>query len=143
MKRWNFKGGSASHGNSLSHRTLGSTGQCQDPGKVFKNKKMAGHMGVDRRTIQNLYVLKIDTVRQLVYVKGAVPGTNGNYVRIVDAVKGPFYPSDIPPPFPTYFEPPSSNIINNDDDNTPIENQIFAPTSETDAGIFKVPDDPY
>ena len=137
MKRWNFKGGSASHGNSLSHRTLGSTGQCQDPGKVFKNKKMAGHMGVDRRTVQNLYVLKIDTDRQLVYVKGAVPGNNGNFVRIVDAVKGPFYPNNTPPPFPTYLEPPAI------DKSLPSETQIYAPTPENDPGIFKVPDDPY
>ena len=74
MKRWGFGGQPASHGNSLSHRAIGGTGARQDPGRVFKNKKMAGRMGSARRTIQNLMVLKIDPVRDLLYIKGAVPG---------------------------------------------------------------------
>ena len=92
MKRHNFKGGRASHGNSLNHRTPGSTGQRQDPGKVFKGKKMPGNMGNDRVTVQNLHVLKIDITRDLLYVKGAVPGVRGSFLRLQDAVKGPFYP---------------------------------------------------
>lgn len=100
MKRHNFKGMRATHGVSVSHRALGSTGQCQDPGRVFKGKKMAGRMGVDRITIQNLKVYKIDEARNLVYVKGHVPGNAGGFVRISDAVKGPNFPA--PPPFPTF-----------------------------------------
>jgi large subunit ribosomal protein L3 len=79
MKRWNFGGGRASHGASLSHRILGSTGMRQDPGKVFKNKKMPGRMGSDRVTVQNLTVIKIDPQRDLLFVKGAVPGSNGKF----------------------------------------------------------------
>lgn len=92
MKRHNFAGGRASHGNSLNHRTLGSTGCRQDPGKVFKGKKMAGRMGGDRKTIQNMKVLKIDVTRNLLYVQGSVPGQKGAFLRVTDAVKGPFYP---------------------------------------------------
>jgi len=92
MKRHNFKGGRASHGNSLNHRTPGSTGQRQDPGKVFKGKKMPGNMGNDRVTVQNLHVLKIDVTRNLLFVHGAVPGQKGAFLRVQDAVKGPFYP---------------------------------------------------
>jgi large subunit ribosomal protein L3 len=87
MKRWGFKGLRASHGVSLSHRSHGSTGQCQDPGKVFKGKKMAGHMGDRRVTVQNLEVVGIDHERGLLLVKGAVPGARGGYVRVTDAVK--------------------------------------------------------
>jgi large subunit ribosomal protein L3 len=87
MKRWGFKGLRASHGVSLSHRSHGSTGNRQDPGKVFKGKKMAGHMGDRRVTVQNLEVVGIDRERGLVLVKGAVPGTRGGYVRITDAAK--------------------------------------------------------
>lgn len=101
MKRWNFSGGNATHGNSLSHRVAGSTGQCQDPGKVLKGKKMAGRMGSERITVQNLTIVKIDPAKNLIYVLGAVPGNAGVFVRVVDAVKGPFYPS--PPPYPTYL----------------------------------------
>jgi large subunit ribosomal protein L3 len=87
MKRWGFKGLRASHGVSVSHRSHGSTGNRQDPGKVFKGKKMAGHMGDRRVTVQNLEVVGIDQERGLVLVKGAVPGARGGYVRITDAVK--------------------------------------------------------
>lgn len=87
MKRHNFGGLRASHGVSISHRSHGSTGQCQDPGKVFKGKKMAGHMGDVRVTMQNLEVVKTDTTRGLVMVKGAVPGAKGGWVLLRDAVK--------------------------------------------------------
>jgi large subunit ribosomal protein L3 len=87
MKRWGFRGLRASHGVSISHRSHGSTGQRQDPGKVFKGKKMAGHMGDRRVTVQNLEVVGVDKERGLVLVKGAVPGARGGYVRITDAVK--------------------------------------------------------
>lgn len=87
MKRWGFRGLRASHGVSISHRSHGSTGQCQDPGKVFKGKKMAGHMGDRRVTVQNLEVIGIDQERGLILIKGAVPGARGGYVRVTDAIK--------------------------------------------------------
>ncbi|THH34505.1 50S ribosomal protein L3 [Aliishimia ponticola] len=90
MKRHNFGGLRATHGVSISHRSHGSTGQCQDPGKVFKGKKMAGHMGAARVTTQNLEVVKTDSERGLIMVKGAVPGSKGGWVTIKDAVKKPF-----------------------------------------------------
>merc|ERR1712194_187892 len=94
MKRHNFKGMPASHGVSLSHRAHGSTGQCQDPGKVFKGKKMAGRMGCDRVTIQNLRLVKIDRGRNLLYVKGTVPGNKGTFCEIRDAIKKPLFGTD-------------------------------------------------
>jgi large subunit ribosomal protein L3 len=97
MKRWGFRGLRASHGVSLSHRSHGSVGQCQDPGKIFKGKKMAGHMGDRRVTVQNLQVLGVDRERGLVLVKGGVPGARGCYVRITDAVKRAL-PADAPHP---------------------------------------------
>jgi large subunit ribosomal protein L3 len=87
MKRWNFAGLEASHGVSISHRSLGSTGNRQDPGKTFKNKKMAGHMGQDRVTTLNLTVAGIDEARNLVLIHGAVPGNKGDYVYVRDAIK--------------------------------------------------------
>ncbi|QOL82841.1 50S ribosomal protein L3 [Pseudooceanicola spongiae] len=90
MKRHNFGGLRASHGVSISHRSHGSTGQCQDPGKVFKGKKMAGHMGAVRVTTQNLQVVKTDADRGLIMIKGAVPGSKGGWVTVKDAVKKPF-----------------------------------------------------
>ena len=90
MKRHNFGGLRASHGVSVSHRSHGSTGQCQDPGRVFKGKKMAGHMGAARVTTQNLQVVRTDADRGLIMVKGAVPGSKGGWVTIKDAVKKPF-----------------------------------------------------
>ena len=89
MKRHNFKGLGASHGVSISHRSHGSTGQCQDPGKVFKGKKMAGHMGAARVTVQNLEVVRTDVDRGLIMIKGAVPGAKGGWVMVKDAVKKP------------------------------------------------------
>ncbi|WP_151720011.1 50S ribosomal protein L3 [Gemmobacter serpentinus] len=87
MKRHNFGGLRASHGVSISHRSHGSTGQCQDPGKVFKGKKMAGHLGAVRVTTQNLQVVKTDADRGLILIKGAVPGSKGGWVTVKDAVK--------------------------------------------------------
>jgi len=87
MKRHNFGGLRATHGVSISHRSHGSTGQCQDPGKVFKGKKMAGHMGAASVTTQNLEVVRIDLDRGLILIKGAVPGSKGGWVIIKDAVK--------------------------------------------------------
>ncbi|MEM8697588.1 MAG: 50S ribosomal protein L3 [Pseudomonadota bacterium] len=89
MKRHNFGGLRASHGVSISHRSHGSTGQCQDPGKVFKGKKMAGHLGDVRVTTQNLQVMKTDAERGIIMIKGAVPGSKGGWVTIKDAVKKP------------------------------------------------------
>ncbi|MBY8978252.1 50S ribosomal protein L3 [Rhodobacteraceae bacterium NNCM2] len=89
MKRHNFGGLRASHGVSISHRSHGSTGQCQDPGRVFKGKKMAGHMGAARVTTQNLQVVRTDAERGLIMIKGSVPGSKGGYVTIKDAAKKP------------------------------------------------------
>jgi len=87
MKRWNFAGLEATHGVSVVHRSHGSTGQRQDPGKVFKGKKMAGHLGDERVTVQNLQVISVDDDKGFVFVKGAVPGFEGSYVEVRDAVK--------------------------------------------------------
>ena len=97
MKRWNFRGLEASHGVSISHRSLGGTGGRQDPGKTFKNKKMHGHYGVDNVTTQNLEVAKVDVERGLIMIKGAVPGSKGGWVMVRDAVKHP-RPKDAPMP---------------------------------------------
>jgi large subunit ribosomal protein L3 len=87
MKRWGFAGLRATHGVSVSHRSLGSTGQRQDPGKVFKNKKMAGHMGDKFRTQQNLEIVSTDVERGLIFVKGSVPGSKGGWLFVKDSVK--------------------------------------------------------
>ena len=87
MKRWNFSGLRATHGVSVSHRSHGSTGQRQDPGKVFKGKKMAGHLGQETVTTQNVLVWRIDAERGLILIRGAVPGSEGSYVKVRDAVK--------------------------------------------------------
>ncbi|RUM97834.1 50S ribosomal protein L3 [Pseudaminobacter arsenicus] len=87
MKRHNFGGGRASHGNSVSHRSHGSTGQRQDPGKVFKGKKMAGHMGATRVTTQNVEIVSTDSDRGLILIRGAVPGSKGAWILVRDAVK--------------------------------------------------------
>jgi len=97
MKRWGFGGLRATHGVSVSHRSLGSTGQRQDPGKVFKNKKMAGHMGDKNRTQQNLEIVRTDAERGLLFVKGSVPGSKGGWVLVKDAVKEPAH-KDAPRP---------------------------------------------
>ena len=97
MKRWNFGGMRASHGVSISHRAHGSTGQCQDPGKVFKGKKMAGHLGAERVTTQNLEIVKTDVERGLLMIKGAIPGHKGGWVMVRDAAKKPL-PEGVPMP---------------------------------------------
>jgi large subunit ribosomal protein L3 len=97
MKRHGFGGLRASHGVSISHRSHGSTGQCQDPGRVFKGKKMAGHMGAKRITTQNLEIVSTDNARGLILIKGAVPGSKGGYVRVFDSVKRK---NDMELPFP-------------------------------------------
>ena len=88
IKRWNFKGQDATHGNSLSHRVPGSIGQNQTPGRVFNGKKMAGHMGNRKTTVQSLEIVRVDAERNLLLVKGAVPGAAGNDVVVKPAVKG-------------------------------------------------------
>jgi len=97
MKRWNFGGLRATHGVSVSHRSHGSTGNRQDPGRVFKGKKMAGHYGTETVTTQNLTIVRVDAERGLILVKGAVPGAEGSYVKISDAVKRA-RPADAPLP---------------------------------------------
>jgi large subunit ribosomal protein L3 len=97
MKRWNFGGLRATHGVSVSHRSHGSTGNRQDPGKVFKNKKMAGHMGAERVTQQNLEVVQTDAERGLIYIRGSVPGHKEGWVLVKDAAKIA-RPSDAPFP---------------------------------------------
>ena len=115
MKRHNFGGLRASHGVSISHRSHGSTGQCQDPGKVFKGKKMAGHMGSERVTTQNLTVAKVDLERGLVLVKGAVPGSKGAWIIVRDAVKRAL-PAGAPTPggFRMPESTPNDNAPDND-----------------------------
>src|SRR5262250_1547676 len=97
MKRWNFGGLRATHGVSISHRSIGSTGGRQDPGKTWKNKKMPGHMGVDRITTLNLRVVQTDVARGLILVEGAVPGSKGGWISVRDAVKKPL-PKEAPKP---------------------------------------------
>ena len=87
VKRWNFQMQDATHGNSLSHRAPGSIGQCQTPGRVWKGKKMSGHMGFQRKTIQNLEIVGVDIEKNLLLVKGSVPGSNGSHVVVKPAVK--------------------------------------------------------
>jgi large subunit ribosomal protein L3 len=97
MKRWNFGGLRATHGVSVSHRSHGSTGQRQDPGKVFKGKKMAGHLGDERVTTQNLQIVRVDAERGLLFVRGSVPGAEGGWVEVRDAAKAAL-PKEAPKP---------------------------------------------
>jgi large subunit ribosomal protein L3 len=105
MKRWNFGGLRATHGVSVSHRSPGSTGQRQDPGKTFKGKKMAGHMGNERITTQNLKVVKTDVERGLILVEGAVPGPNSGWIIVRDAVKRKHKDLPMPGAFRTKAKP--------------------------------------
>jgi large subunit ribosomal protein L3 len=136
MKRWGFGGMRASHGVSISHRAHGSTGQRQDPGKVFKNKKMAGHMGDRQRTQQNLEVVRTDVARGLIFVKGSVPGAKNGWLMVRDAVKHPM-PSEAP--FP--------GALKNDNEAPVVEEEIViaaeeivtdAPAVEADAPAAEV-----
>ncbi|MFV3073957.1 50S ribosomal protein L3 [Niveispirillum fermenti] len=108
MKRWNFGGLRATHGVSVSHRSIGSTGGRQDPGKTFKNKKMPGHLGSETVTVQNLKVVSVDAERGLILVKGAVPGHEGAFVLVKDAVKKKL-PEGVP--FPGAFRAPAAEAV--------------------------------
>ena len=119
MKRWNFRGLEASHGVSVSHRSHGSTGQRQDPGKVFKGKKMAGHLGDVQVTTQSLTVVSTDAARGLIMVKGAIPGSAGGWVLIRDAVKRKA-PEGLP--FPAGIKAPLA-VAANAPDAAPVENK--------------------
>lgn len=120
MKRHNFKGLRATHGVSISHRSHGSTGQCQDPGKVFKGKKMAGHMGAARVTTQNLQVVKTDAELGIIMIKGAVPGSKGGWVTIKDAVKKDQPNNVIYPAALLSASKPNEKSTKNEEDNTAI-----------------------
>ena len=111
MKRWGFGGMRATHGVSVSHRSHGSTGNRQDPGRVFKNKKMAGHMGARNRTQQNLEVVRTDPIRGLLFIKGSVPGHKGSWVTVEDAVKLPRHENA---PYPAGLIDPKAKIDETD-----------------------------
>ena len=129
MKRHNFGGLRASHGVSISHRSHGSTGQCQDPGKVFKGKKMAGHMGSNRVTVQNLQIVDVDETRGLILIKGAVPGSKGGFVKVADAIKKAL-PAEAP--FPAgIIRQQEERSENEGSTQGEIENQV---KTETNAG---------
>ncbi len=119
MKRHNFAGLEATHGVSVSHRSHGSTGQRQDPGKVFKGKKMAGHMGAERVTVQNLKVVAIDAARGLIMVKGAVPGSENTWVRVTDAVKKT---ANVQLPMPAGLKKVDEPVAVKAEEATPAEN---------------------
>lgn len=110
MKRHGFKGQPASHGNSLAHRAPGGIGACQDPGKVWPGKKMPGRMGNKRRTVQSVWVYKVDPVRNLIYVRGQVPGHKGNFVLVKDAVMKQQHQQP-ERPFPTYLGPSLTDVL--------------------------------
>lgn len=111
MKRWGLKGQPASHGNSLTHRHIGAIGACQDPGKVWPGKKMPGRMGNKRRIQYNSLVYKIDVDRNLLFLKGCIPGKRGGLLEIQDARKKKWHP-DNPPPYPTFAEDPNEEPVN-------------------------------
>ena len=142
MKRWNFGGLRASHGVSISHRSHGSTGQCQDPGKVFKGKKMAGHLGAERVTVQNLEVVRIDAERGILWVRGAVPGSASGWVEVRDAVKG-VKVEDLP--FPGQFKAageidspePGSEQAEMVAEGAPTEDQVDAAADTSGEGESK------
>ncbi|MES2119404.1 MAG: 50S ribosomal protein L3 [Pseudomonadota bacterium] len=127
MKRWNFGGLRATHGVSVSHRSHGSTGNRQDPGRVFKNKKMAGHMGARNRTQQNLEVVRTDPIRGLLFIKGSVPGHKGAWLAVADAIK---LPRNEAAPYP-------AGIVSKDQ---PIdETEIPAAGLVDDAAVHEIP----
>jgi large subunit ribosomal protein L3 len=128
MKRWNFAGLRASHGVSISHRSHGSTGGRQDPGKTFKNKKMAGHMGVERVTTLNLKVVQTDVERGLILVEGAVPGNKGGWITVRDAVKKKL-PDGVPKP--GKFRLPESEAAGAGQEAKPVQE---APSAEKEEG---------
>jgi large subunit ribosomal protein L3 len=127
MKRWGFGGLRATHGVSVSHRSHGSTGNRQDPGRVFKNKKMAGHMGARNRTQQNLEIVRTDPIRGLLFVKGSVPGHKGAWLTVSDAIKLPRHDSA---PYP-------AGLVSKDN---PIdETEIPAAGLVDDAAVHEIP----
>lgn len=127
MKRWNFRGLRATHGVSVSHRSHGSTGNRQDPGRVFKNKKMAGHMGARNRTQQNLEIVRTDPIRGLLFVKGSVPGHKGAWLTVSDAIKLPRHESA---PYPAAIIETAK----------PVEEQEHAPAGLVDEGaVHEIP----
>jgi len=136
MKRWGFGGMRASHGVSITHRAHGSTGQRQDPGKVFKNKKMAGHMGDRQRTQQNLEIVRTDVARGLIFVKGSVPGAKNGWLLVRDAVK---VPTPEAAPFP--------GALKNNNEAPVVEDVVIAtevdvadtPAVEAEAPSIEVP----
>lgn len=119
MKRWNFRGLEATHGVSVSHRSHGSTGQCQDPGKVFKGKKMAGHDGSETVTIQNLEVVATDVERGLIMVKGGIPGFDGSIVMVRDAVKKAL-PEGVPMPAGIKASAKKAEVATVEDTDSPV-----------------------
>jgi large subunit ribosomal protein L3 len=126
IKRWHFGGMRATHGVSVSHRALGSTGQRQDPGRTFKGKKMAGHLGDDVRTTLNLTIVRVDVERGLIMIKGAVPAAEGTYVKIRDAVKKAA-PAGLPTPgaFKKAGEAPKADQISDEQSaEEPVENLV-------------------
>ena len=127
MKRWGFGGLRATHGVSVSHRSHGSTGNRQDPGRVFKNKKMAGHMGARNRTQQNLEIVRTDPIRGLLFVKGSVPGHKGSWLTVSDAIKLPRHDSA---PYPAAIIEKAK----------PVEEQEHAPAGLVDDGaVHEIP----
>ena len=127
MKRWGFGGLRATHGVSVSHRSHGSTGNRQDPGRVFKNKKMAGHMGARNRTQQNLEIVRTDPIRGLLFVKGSVPGHKGAWLTVSDAIKLPRHESA---PYPAALIEKAK----------PVEEQEHAPAGLVDEGaVHEIP----
>src|SRR3982750_3846053 len=127
MKRWGFGGLRATHGVSVSHRSHGSTGNRQDPGRVFKNKKMAGHMGARNRTQQNLEVVRTDPIRGLLFIKGSVPGHKGAWVTVADAIKLPLHESA---PYPAGLVETKAKID---------ESELPAPGLVDDAAVHEIP----
>ncbi len=127
MKRWGFRGLRATHGVSVSHRSHGSTGNRQDPGRVFKNKKMAGHMGARNRTQQNLEVVRTDPIRGLLFIKGSVPGHKGGWVTVEDAVKLPRHDSA---PYPAGIVDTKAKI---DESELPVAGLV------DDAAVHEIP----
>jgi large subunit ribosomal protein L3 len=140
MKRWGFSGMPASHGVSKAHRAHGSTGACQDPGKVFKGKKMAGRMGGGRVTVMNKRIIKIDRGRNLLYILGSIPGNKGAWVEIKDAVRKPLWKTEHVidkvdrPPLPTYATDPTI------DGSGEPGHEVFMPLPERDPLSFKEDD---
>jgi large subunit ribosomal protein L3 len=128
MKRWNFAGLRATHGVSVSHRSHGSTGQRQDPGKTFKNKKMAGQMGNRERTQQNLEIVLTDEARGLLFVKGSVPGSKGTWLTVSDSVKVARHPEA---PYPAAVRSSGAPVIEAEEPVAVVEEEIAAPVEAT------------